>query len=143
MEVNIYFHFIFSGLKNHGLIVAYNDKHMVEGICKDDGSCYGDLTWEWKIQKCPDESSPCQNVTVSKLTQIVETPLNTLSYGARANSYDANSWYEITFSAARANGEKGETSTRFFVNEPPKNGKFFQNNIVSHFFQKIIVSQKS
>lgn len=104
--------------------MAYNDRHMVEGKCKEDGSCYGDLTWEWKIQKCPDEVSPCQDVPASKLAQIVETPLNTMSYGARANSYDANSWYEISFSTSRANEEKGETSTRFYVNPPPHSGTF-------------------
>ena len=98
---------------------------MVEGKCKEDGSCYGELAWEWKIQKCADEfSKPCQDLPASKLTEIVETPLNTMFYGARANSYDANSWYEITFSASRANGDKGVTSTRFYVNEPPHNGKY-------------------
>eukprot|EP00111_Clytia_hemisphaerica_P021129 TCONS_00062242-protein len=113
------------GIINHGVTVAHNDKHMVQGLCKEDESCKDNgrpIIWEWVLEKCAGEHAPCTNVSAADYTRMVETPRKGVYYGARRGEYDSDTWYRLYTYAYRTDTVYGVASSLFYVNSPPYNG---------------------
>lgn len=113
----------FRPILNSGNAIAHNEKQITSAKCKDDGSCYGTITYQWLLEKCPDETSACTAVPESELTSMAETPLTSMFFSARASAYQPDTWYRLYFRAYRTPTVFAEVSSLFFVNTGPKNGK--------------------
>ena len=115
--------FIYSPILNSGDAITHNEKQMTSAKCKEDGSCYGTITYQWSLEKCPDQTSACTAISESQLNQMAETELSSMFFSARAFAYQADTWYRLFFRAYRTPTVYGEVSSLFFVNTGPKNGK--------------------
>jgi len=109
-------------LENSGKYINIQKSQAIEVECLSE--CTGELSLEWHLRMCTDEASVCTPVPKEELASMISTAVNgSMFYTSKPGIYKPNQWYLVVFRAYRTADVYGEASHRFFVNQPPVNGK--------------------